>query len=232
METLELMLKDPPTWAAVALFLFSFSVFLWSVTELRARSAGALMRKEARMFSGPDGSVVGKAGSPPAALSPALPDGGSGKAGATPVDKKTLWNSPPSGSPAIFPLDTESTQKLAAAAAKGAGSTLAPPVSPLLPGRSEPAVGLSALEEKFTELAKRLVALEHIKKETPAPSYLEPLLKRVQEVESEVKNLKFSFTQLAAAQNAVNVADITAKIQGVQKILEHLTGGTDVSKPS
>ena len=37
---------------------------------------------------------------------------------------------------------------------------------------------------------------------------------------------------VAAAQNAVNVADITAKIQGIQKILEHLTGGTDVSKPS
>ena len=57
-------------------------------------------------------------------------------------------------------------------------------------------------------------------------------MKRVQEMESELKSLKFSFTQLAAAQNAVNVADITAKIQGIQKILEHLTGGTDVSKPS
>jgi hypothetical protein len=226
------MLKDPPTWVAVALFLFSFSVFLWSVTELRARSAAALLREEAQILPGPNLSVLRSAGSPPTSPSPSLPDDGRGKVGAIPADKKTLWSSPPPGLPDVSPLDADSTQKLSAATAKGFGATLAPPVSPLLPARSEPAMILSGMEDKFAELAKRLGTLEHLKKETTAPSYLDPLLKRVQEMESELKSLKFSFTQLAAAQNAVNVADITAKIQGIQKILEHLTGGTDVSKPS
>ncbi len=87
------------------------------------------------------------------------------------------------------------------------------------------------MEDKFAELAKRIAAIEHPKKDQ-APSYLEPLLKRVQDMESELKNLKFAFTQLSSAQNAINLNDLTAKIQGMQQMMEHLTGGTDVSKPS
>ena len=146
---------------------------------------------------------------------------------APPSDKK--WSFPPPERPPEVAPDMTATVKLSPPPVEKAAAA---PASPVLPGKNDPSVVMSMMEDKFLEISKRISLLEHPKKEQAAPSYLDPLLKRVLETENELKNLKFAFTQLASARNAINVNDITAKIQAIQKVLENLTGGTDVSKPS
>jgi hypothetical protein len=215
MEMIEVLLKDPPFWGASTLFLFSFSVFIWSAVGLRTR-ASSTVRKNPSLASRDF----------PAVAAPVV------------VEKKSLWTFPPPELPPEFPPNMESTLKTPTASTTGKPQGVRPvappqpPNSPLLPAQGDSTIVLSMMEDKFTELSKRLTALEHVKKDAAPPAYLDPLLKRVQEMETEMKNLKFGFTQLAATQNAININDVTAKIQSIQKMLENLTGGTDVSKPS
>jgi hypothetical protein len=187
METVEILLKDPPSWAAIAVFLAGLTALFWSLAGLKSHSPAGFQP------------------APPAA--PGAPSSG--------MDKKPSKPSLP---------DPDATVNLS-------GPSFAAGVKPSAPPPPPPTAAITAVEEKFSELAKRVATLEH-PKPGQVPSYLDPLLKRVGEVEGELKTLKFAFTQLAAAQNAINVGEITAKIQSIQKLLETLTGGTDVSKPS
>jgi hypothetical protein len=204
MDTVGILLKDPPFWAAAAAFIAGLSAFLWSALHLRAMSSQGLASSSARAFPSPDPvKVKGKDG---------------------------RWNFPPPETPPSSVPDADATVRMSPAASTPRPSApVAAPVSP--EPRVDPSVVLGIVEEKFTDMGKRLAALEH-PKVGQAPAYLDPLLKRFQEMENELKNLKFAFTQLASAQNAINVGEITAKIQGIQKVLENLTSGTDVSKPS
>jgi hypothetical protein len=141
---------------------------------------------------------------------------------AAPKDKKGRWSfPPPEPPPALPPSVMESAGR--------PSSPAAPP--PPAPSSKDSSLVMSVMEEKFAEMAKRIAAVESGKKDQP-PAYLAPLLKRVQDLEGDMKNLKNAFTQMAAAQNAVNVNELSAKISAMQKVLENLTGGTDVSKPS
>lgn len=101
-----------------------------------------------------------------------------------------------------------------------------------LPSKNDPDLIVSMMQDKFSELSKRVSAIEHPSAKAGTPPYFDALLKRVTDIEGEVKSLKSGFTQMAAAQNAINVAEITSKIKGIQKLLDNLTSGTDVSKPS
>ncbi len=195
------LLKDPLFLAAIGAFIVGLIAFLWSIARLRS-------------------SAPASRGVAPPEPAPA-------------TDKEKLWTFPP---PPGQPPDSESTVKMSAVSfpsiPKEPSATGTPAFSPPGPTAKENADALQKIvEEKFSDMSKRLSSLEH-PKAGQAPAYLDPLLKRVQEMEGELKNLKFAFTQLASAQNAVNMSDITAKIQGIQKILENLTSGTDVSKPS
>jgi hypothetical protein len=208
MDTLEILLQDPPFWGAVALFIFSASVFLWSAAGLRTREE--IPARRSPSLSSRD--------FPPMTAAPV-------------VDKKSLWTFPPPEQPP----ESMSVPTLKVAAAPATSHPAAAPMGsqpPVLPGKGDSALVLSVMEDKFAEMAKRLTALEHPKKDTTPPAFLDPLLKRVHEMETEMKNLKFGFTQLASAQNAININEVTSKIQSIQKMLETLTGGTDVSKPS
>jgi hypothetical protein len=147
------------------------------------------------------------------------------------TEKNRLWTFPPPEQPPVLPPDMSTPFKIPTADPPKETRPSPAPLPPAAVKGGDPAIVLSMVEEKFSDLSKRLGALEH-PKAGAAPSYLDPLLKRVQEMEAEMKNLKFAFTQLASAQNAVNINEITAKIMGIQKVLENLTGGTDISKPS
>ncbi len=90
-------------------------------------------------------------------------------------------------------------------------------------------------EARFLELTKRIANLEiaehkHATKGLQ-PSFLEPLIKRVQDLETELNKIKVLVSQLSS----VNKADLTTvkeKVNGLQKMMEHLSGGSEVAKPS
>lgn len=140
-------------------------------------------------------------------------------------DRKSPWRFPPPEQPPVLPPSGME------GASKPAAPSFAHAAAPHAPSKNDSSVVLSMVEEKFAELTKRIISVESGKKDQP-PSYLGPLLKRVSDMEGEIKSMKSAFTQMAAAQNAVNMNDITAKIATMQKLLENLSGGTDVSKPS
>lgn len=142
--------------------------------------------------------------------------------------KKTPWRFPPPEQPPVLP---PSGMEGGARPPSSAGAPFSSSPSAHHPSKTDSSVILSMVEEKLTDITKRLVTVESGKKDQP-PAYLGPLLKRVADMEGDIKTLKSAFSQMAATQNAVNMNEIIAKISAMQKLLENLTGGTDVSKPS
>jgi hypothetical protein len=205
MEMAGVLLKDAWFLTAAVLFLAGLCVFLWSV-------AGLLPRRS------PLSASVGRP-FPPSSAPPVSSS-----------NPKNLWKFPPPETPPVLPADMDSTVKFSSVAPPPAPAFSAP-VAPSF-SAAAPAVSTAAFDAQLAEIAKRLAALEHPKSAGQVPAYLEPLLKRVQDLEAELKNLKFGFTQLAAAQNAFDMNALNVKMQGLQKLLENLTGGTEVSKPS
>lgn len=110
-----------------------------------------------------------------------------------------------------------------------------PPPKPAS-AESDAAVMFGLLEERFTELSKRIASLEQGSAPAAgaAPAGLDPFMKRLQEVEEEITKVKLFLVDAPAApaQGSQDISAIARKVETLQKILESLTSDTEVAKPS
>jgi hypothetical protein len=120
-----------------------------------------------------------------------------------------------------------------------ASSTSDAGMAPVPPSASrsletEPMIMFSVMEEKVSELSRRISSLETQRPSTPAVSTisLDPLIKRLKGIEDDLDNLKRYISQMNVSQNkpSENFTAISERVDGLQRILESLTGESEVSK--
>jgi len=126
----------------------------------------------------------------------------------------------------------------------GAKPSSSPPVAPQKPGPPQGGAPVPLMEDRLAELTKRLNALEAERKNAKdtasiVPALLDPLLKRVQGLESELMGLKRMASDLTSGQGgqgkkapSEELSALSKKVDGLQKVLEDLTAKTEVSKVS
>ncbi len=126
-----------------------------------------------------------------------------------------------------------------APASGGLPHPVAPTPSAAPSVENDAAVLYSVLEERFTELSRRIASLEGGKTvaktaDANAAVNLSPLLKRLEEMQEEINKIKIFLANLPApsSQGAADLAALSAKVDGLQKVLEHLALEPEVSKPS
>ncbi|MBI4396489.1 MAG: hypothetical protein HY548_05300 [Elusimicrobia bacterium] len=101
----------------------------------------------------------------------------------------------------------------------------------------------SVLEERFAELSRRIAAIEGSRTgDADAPPKDGPdlspganaLLKRLEEMEGEISKLKLYIADITSPieKGSNDLAAISQKVDGIQKIIESLTAETEVSKLS
>lgn len=98
---------------------------------------------------------------------------------------------------------------------------------------NEASVMYGVLEERFSDLAKRITTLEG-RRETPAadPSHLQPLMKRLDELEKEIEKLRISVTQTTGASRGGDLSVLNEKISTMQRMMESLALESDAPKPT
>ncbi len=122
-------------------------------------------------------------------------------------------------------------------------SSASKPAAGTHPMENDAAVMYSVLEERFAELSKRIAQVETTpaasratdKSATALPAAnLDPLMKRLAEVEEEINKIKL-FIADSPAPPEKGTQDLTAisqKVATLQKILEGFTADTEIAKPS
>jgi hypothetical protein len=99
--------------------------------------------------------------------------------------------------------------------------------------QDDTALMYGVLEEKFSELAKRISSLEsHKSAAAPSSVGFDALMKRMDEVESEIIKIKTLIAQTPPPDPGGNTAVLADKVNTLQKMLESLTMETEAPKPS
>jgi len=148
------------------------------------------------------------------------------------------------GNPQAIPQETSSSPEIPAPAPILSQKTApGPTTSPAQPANeTDAAVIYSMLEERFIELTKRLNKMEsraasapQAQKGAPATD-LSPLLKKLQEMEAEINNVKAVLAEkpstVSDGGGSGDFTALTQKVNNLQKILEAVSTETEIAKPS
>jgi len=106
--------------------------------------------------------------------------------------------------------------------------------APVAAGGNDTAVMYGVIEERFSEMSRRLASIEKGGGGNGDGAGLSPVLKRLEEMEAELAKIKLFIADAPPAANGAgpDVSALTEKVATLQKMMESFTLEPETQKPS